>query len=182
MLPFCENVTDSYARPLFRFQNPHIKKIVQIYRFYGHGSRIRGFYPAKRTHASSGYPSSAYLKKLNPSYGRLFDKAMNYRNPMDLSHNPKDVELFKPRFNYDHSQPLIKKKTWEVPESEEEYLEDPDPFFKDIPKINIANAIDSRSAPGPGLQSERLQRFPSPDIEQALEHAPEQRQGKTFWY
>ena len=102
---------------------------------------------------------------------------------MDLTHSPKDVELFKPRFNYDHSQPLIKKKSWEVPpenyqsEPEEEYFEDPDPFFKDIPKINIGNAIDSRSAPGsePGSQSERLKRYPSPDIEPAFEHTPEHR-------
>ena len=52
---------------------------------------------------------------------------------------------------------------------------DPDPFFEDIPKINIGNAIDSRSAPGPGPKSERLQRFPSPNIEEALDHGPEHR-------
>ena len=100
---------------------------------------------------------------------------------MDLTHNPKDVETFEPLVRYD-PYPIIKKKSWDNYEDnydnhdqEEEYFPDPDPFFEDIPKINIANAIDSRVSPGPGSQSQRLKRFPSPDIEEALGHAPEHR-------
>ena len=52
-------------------------------------------------------------------------------------------------------------------------MPNPDPFFEDIPKINIGNAIDGRLTPEP--QSERLKRFPSPNIDESLDHNPEYR-------
>ena len=77
------------------------------------------------------------------------------------------------------TRPILKKKSWEVqesyeqPEAEDEYMPNPDPFFEDIPKINIGNAIDGRLTPEP--QSERLKRFPSPNIDESLDHNPEYR-------
>ena len=50
---------------------------------------------------------------------------MNYRNPMDYSHNPKDIEVFEPKVSYNPYKPILKKKSWDVHESyepDEEYL------------------------------------------------------------
>ena len=84
------------------------------------------------------YPSKRY--SIKPSY---HEDSMDHYNPMDYDHNPTDVDVFNPEprsFENEH-----------------------DPFFIDIPKINVNNHLDYQ-----GPKSARLERFHKPDISSHL--------------
>ena len=79
--------------------------------------------------------------------------SMDHYNPMDSDHNPRDVDIFNPE-----------------PRSFHEQQHHQDPFFMDIPKINVNNHLDYK-----GPKNEHLERFPKPDISSHLEGRAEHR-------
>ena len=99
-------------------------------------------YPTKR-HAKPYYEKNSKHKYPTPSYGHSYHKGMNYMNPMDYNHNPKDVDLFRPT-KYEIHEPFHKESQGFYDEpSLDHHLQHQD-FFVDIPKINIASAIGNK--------------------------------------
>ena len=97
-------------------------------------------YPTKR-HAKPYYENSNH-KYPTPSYGHSYHKGMNYMNPMDYNHNPKDVDVFRHKTSkYEIHEPFHHESQGFYDEpSLDHHLQHQD-FFVDIPKINIASAI-----------------------------------------
>ena len=92
-------------------------------------------YP-KRYSGFTGYPAKRH------SYHQ---DSMDHYNPMDSDHNPRDVDVFNPEPRSFHEQ------------------QNQDPFFMDIPKINVNNHLDYQ-----GPKNEHLERFHKPDISSHL--------------